>query len=109
MIHIPGGWPIKSVALQRGDRDAQVFLGHHVVVSWQVGKRTHPKETVTATSRCGERSLPLPCWIPLAKEPLHTLGDIGIHGRDSLSKTLFIVAHVIPLTGRKLVFRIQLA
>ncbi len=64
---------------------------------------------MTATGRCGERWLPLPCWIALAKQQLHKSGDVGIHGRDSLSKTLFIVAHVIPLTGRKLVFRIQLA
>ncbi len=108
MIQIPEGWPSKSVALQRGDIDAQGFLGHHVGVWWQVGKRTHPKEAVTATGRCGDRWLPLPCWIPLAKEQLHKSGDVGIHGRDSLSHILFIVKHVIPLTGRKLVFRIQL-
>src|ERR1700730_2565323 len=100
IIQIPGGWPSKSVALQRGDIHAQGVFGHHVGVWWQVGHRTHPKEAVIPTSCCCERSLPLPCWIPFAKEQLQTLGDVSIHGRDSLSKTLFIVAHVIPLTSR---------
>src|SRR5260370_28752735 len=109
IIYIPGGWPSKSVGLQRGDIDAQGFLGHYVGVWWQIGKRTHPKEAVTPTGRCGERWLPLPCWIALAKEQLHKLGDVRIHGCDSLSHVLFIVTHVIPLTGSKRFFRVQLA